>query len=115
MKHVLLLLIATSSCTSLMGMAEQKQITPILPANSTAARMENIESTHNSTTQATTSNNRIGYCDRICCGAIAACVLCPNFTAAVAWDTAHIISDRKENKCYPHTKEIAKLCYCFMH
>lgn len=119
MHKILLLLIATSTYASLMGMAQHKQITPALPANNGAARMEDIELTRNTATQSTTSDNARGFCDNscdlMCCGVCAACMLCPIFSAAVVWDTAHVISDCKEKKCYPETKEAAKLCYCFLH
>ena len=117
MKKTLLLLITTSSCASLMGMQEHKQIIPA-SINTVSAGMEDSVLTHNTATQATTLQNKKGFCDfcdRMVGGACVSCMLCPNFCGAVAWDTAHIISDRKEKKCYPHTKDIAALCYCFLH
>ena len=116
MKKILLLLIATSSCASLMGM-QHKQITPV-STNTVAAGMGDVSLTHNPAVQAATLHNKKGFCDTssdLCGGVCVSCMLCPTFCCAVAWDTAHIISDRRKQKCYPHTKEIAALCYCFLH
>lgn len=101
MHKILLLLIATSTYASLMGMAQHKQITPALPANNGAARMEDIELTRNTATQSTTSDNARGFCDNscdlMCCGVCAACMLCPIFSAAVVWipHTSYLTAKKK--------------------